>query len=85
MTVTGETKADEVVSEEVEQLAIKLWLEWLGYQDDAQRRIMWRLMSCTLNGDWASAGALAVEWADQGQRQREAWYDVARRAMELCT
>lgn len=70
--------ADEMVSDEVEQLAIRLWLEWLGYQDDAQRRLMWSLMS---NKDGTMA--LAMEWADQGQGQREAWYDVAKRAKEL--
>lgn len=77
--VTGETvSTDEMVSDEVEQLAIRLWLEWLGYQDDAQRRIMWRLMS---NKD--GTVTLAMEWADQGERQRDAWYDVAKRAKEL--
>lgn len=67
-----------MVDETVQQLAIKLWLEWIGHQDDVQSRILWGM----LNGTEGMV-ALAVEWANQGPRQREAWYDVARRAMEL--
>lgn len=72
------TSADGMVRQEVEQLAIKLWIEWLGFQDGAQTRMQW-----SMNSGHNRTVAMALEWANQGQDQRNAWYAVAERALEL--